>query len=113
MNDSQTYRLIPSVGNNGILRLPRHGRLAADGGYPARDPLIKPIRLAQNRRARDANRELRKIRVKVEHSIGFLKVYRSISSVFRQRRPFLPVVVQTCAFLTNRRRLLLRRLGRQ
>ena len=35
--------------------------------------------------------ELRKIRIKIEHAIGYLKVYQ----------PF----VQTCGFLTNRKRL--------
>lgn len=105
--------MIPSIGPNGVLRLPRQCRLASDGGYAARMPLVRPRIIARNRRTRDANRELRKIRVKVEHAIGYLKVYRSTSAIFRHKRPFLPIVVQTCAFLTNRKRLQLRRVARQ
>ena len=68
--------------------LPRRARLLADGGYPARVPLIVLTRIARNRRQRSANRaNLRSLRVRIEHSTGFQKIYSSISSVFRHHRP--------------------------
>lgn len=69
-----------------------------------------PRRIARNRRQRQANRALRAIRMQIEHSIGFHKVYASINSVFRHKRCFLPFVVCTCGFLLNRRKLIIRRL---
>ena len=82
-----------------------HARILADGGYAARVPVITPRRIARNRRQLQANRALRSLRMQIEHSIGFQKVYASINSIFRHKRSFLPFVVCTCGFLSNRRRL--------
>ena len=90
--------------------MPRRVRLLADGGYAARVPLIVPRRIAQNRRQRQANQALRTIRMQIEHSIGFQKVYASVDSIFRHKKYFLPFVVCTCGFLSNWRKLIIRRL---
>ena len=113
LNDATTYRYLPSIGFHGQKQLPRNARLLADGGYAGRVPLITPHRIARNRIQRRANRELRKLRVQIEHRFGDLKVYNSISQVFRQKRAFLPFVVGTCGCFVNRRRLFIQRLRRR
>ena len=89
--------------------LPRRARILADGGYAARVPVITPRRIARNRRQSQTNRALRSLRMQIKHSIGFQKVYASINSIFRHKRFFLPFVVCTCGFLSNRRKLIIRR----
>lgn len=110
MNDAQCYQALPRIGHGRARNLPRRARLLADGGYAARLPLIAPRRNARNRRQIQANRALRSIRMQVEHSIGFQKVYASVNSIFIHKRCFLPFVVCTCGFLSNRRKLVIRRL---
>ena len=67
--------------------------------------------IVHNRRQRLGNRRLRSICiVQIQHSIGFQKFYASVNSVFRSKRLFLPFVVSTCGFLSNRRKAFLRRL---
>lgn len=112
MNDAQCYRSLPQVGHGRARDLPRRARILADGGYAARVPVITPRRIARNRRQLRANRALRSLRMQIEHSIGFQKVYASINSIFRHKRSFLPFVVCTCGFLSNRRKLIIRRLRR-
>ncbi|KAK3742391.1 hypothetical protein QZH41_012024, partial [Actinostola sp. cb2023] len=68
LNDAGCYRLLPRIGRGMPNNLPRRARLLADG-YAARLPLVTPRRIARTRRQRSANRVLRSIRVKVEHSI--------------------------------------------
>lgn len=109
LNDASTYRYLPSIGFGRQRPLPRNARILADGGYPAQIPLVAPHRIARNRVQRTANRKLRQIRVKVEHTIGAVKIYKSVGEVFRQKRSFLPIVVTTCGLLTNRRKLLISR----
>ena len=110
LNDAQTYRMIPQPGMRPF-SLPGRARLAADGGYPAGLPLITPRRIGYSRRQRRANRVLRSVRVRIEHSIGFQKIYNCISSKFRHQRPFLPYVVMTCGFLSNRRKHFIKSLA--
>lgn len=110
MNDAQCYQTLPRIGHGRIRNLPRRARLLADGGYAARVPLVVPRRIARNPRQTQANRVLRSIRMQIEHSIGFQKVYASVNSIFRHKRYFLPFVVCTCGFLSNRRKLIIRRL---
>lgn len=110
MNDAQCYQTLPRIGHGRASNLPRRARLLADGGYAARVPLIAPRRIARNRRQRQANRAIRAIRMQIDHSIRFHKVYASIISIFRHKRCFLPFVVCTCGFLLNRRKLIIRRL---
>jgi hypothetical protein len=73
------------IGFHGQKRLPRNDRLLADGGYAARVPLVTPHKIARNRIQRRSNRHLRRLRVQIEHRFGNLKVYNSISQVFRQK----------------------------
>lgn len=54
---------------------PRQARILADGGYAARLPVITHRRIARNRRQLQANRALRSLRMQIENSIGFQKVY--------------------------------------
>ena len=111
MNDAQCYRTLPQIGHGRARNLPRRARLLADGGYAARVPLIAPRRIGRNRRHRQANRALHSLRVQIYRTlIGFHKVYASINSVFRHKRCFLPFVVCTCGFISNRRKLIIRRL---
>ena len=101
IKDAQCYQTLQRIGRSMARDLPRRARLIADGGYPARVPLIVPRRIVHNRRQRLANRRLRSIRVQIEYSIGFQNVYACISSVFRHKRLFLPFVVSTCGFLST------------
>ena len=110
MNDPQCFQLIPRIGYGMARALPQNARLLADGVYAARIPLIVPRRFPRNRRQRRANKALRSVRIQIEHSIGFMKVYSSINSKFRHKRLFLPYVVSICGFLSNRRKIFLRRL---
>ena len=112
MNDAQCYRSLPQVGHGRARVLPRRARILADGGYAARVPVTTPKRSARNRRQLQANRALRSLRMQIEHSIGFQKVYASINSIFRHKRSFLPIVVCTCVFLSNRRKLIICRRRR-
>ena len=99
------------MGNRQTLHLPHNSYILADGGYPSVYPLITPFR---RRRGGDlgivqrrANRELARVRVRVEHRIGDARVYRSVpgrSGRFRNRRHFLPAVTNTVVALVNRRR---------
>ena len=98
LNDSWTYWVLPRIGFNHQRALPQAARLLADGGYAARVQLITSRGIARNHRIRHKNRELRHLRVRIEHSIVALKIYRSISMIFKQKRPFLPIVVATCGF---------------
>ena len=56
---------------------------------------------------RRVNREISRVRVRVEHRIGDIRVYCSVPGAtgrFRNRRRFLPVVVNIVVALVNRRR---------
>ena len=110
LNDASTFQYLPSIGFHGQKRLPRNARLLADGGYAARVPLVTPHRIARTRLQRRANRQLRRLRVQIEHRFADLKVYKSISQVFHQKREFLPIVVGTCGLFINRKRLFIQRL---
>ena len=112
MNNAQCYRSLSQIGRGLPKGLPRRARLLVDGGYAAKVPLIVPRRIARNRRQLQANRALRSLRIQIEHSIGFQKVYASVNLIFRHKRSFLPFVVCTCGFLSNRRKLTIHRLRR-
>lgn len=112
MNDAQCYRSLPQIGHGRASGLPRRARLLADGGYAATVPLIVPRQIARNRRQLQANGALRSLRIQIEHSIGFQKVYASVNSIFRHKLSFLPFVVCTCGFLSNWRKLIIHRLTR-
>ena len=102
-------RSLPQIGHGRARDLPRRARILADGGYVAKLPVINPRRIARNRRQLQANRALRSLRMQIEHSIEFQKLYASINPIFRHKRSFLPFVVCTCGFLSNRGKLIIRR----
>lgn len=112
LNDTNCFRMMPSIGPGCDLPLPEDCHIMADLGYPPHPVLVRPKKRNQVRNARQQriNQELRKCRVKVEHAIGFFKTYRSISSRWRNRKAFLSIVIHCCACLSNRRRRFLMRL---
>ena len=89
---------LPRIGNGRARNLPRRARLLADEGYAARVPLIVPRWIARNRRQRQANRALRSLRIQIEHSIGFHKVYTSVNSIFRHSGIFYHLLFVRVAF---------------
>lgn len=83
------------LGDLGYLGAGKHGR-----GIDT--PLRKPRKRALTRQERRANRKQRRIRVKVEHSIRRLKVFRIVSSVYRNRRKRFGLRLNLIAALVNR-----------
>ena len=109
-NDAQQFRLMRQIGID--LPFPDQCFLLGDKIYPNGHPIITQYTAAQMRRkhgrqrrqCRKLNRYIGRYRVCVEQAIGELKCYRSISSVWRQRRSALPRVVNICAGLVCRRK---------
>lgn len=78
LNDANFYQKIPGIGRHRDRDLPQLAHLLADSGYPARIPLT------------GANRALQSFQVKIviDFSVGFQKIYTSISSIFDIREHF-------------------------
>lgn len=115
--DAATYGRLPQVGYNHQLNIPqRNTFILADGGYPSRYPLLTPFRRIMGRYnalQAQANRAHRHIRVRIEHRIGDVRIYRSVPGRhgrFRQRRFLSPLVTDVVIALTNRRRHLIARM---
>ena len=110
-NDAQTFRLMSQIGR-APLTFPANCVLLADQIYPNGHPVITPYSTAQIRRKQGQDRQQclrfnryhRQYRVLVEHAIGQIKVYKSVSSVWRHPRRILSVVVRICAALVCRRK---------
>ena len=75
---AECYRGLPQIGHGKAKDLPRRARILADGAYAARMPVIIPRRIVRNRIQLQANQTLRSLRMQIEHSVGFQKVYASI-----------------------------------
>ena len=106
MNDAGVYHSIPPIGGAGPLPFPAWGKLLADGGFPDVPPLITPWRaprLVGHPLRQLMNSDLAFYRSTVEHSIGDLKVFASATDVYRNRRAFQPVIVETVYSLSTRR----------
>jgi hypothetical protein len=109
-NDAQQFILMRQIGVE--LPFPDVCFLLGDTIYPNRYPLLTPYSMAQIRRKHGVerqqslrfNRYLRRYRVKVEHTIAQMKIYKSISSVWRHPRNLLSNVVKICAGLICRRK---------
>lgn len=113
---THSYRRLPQIGRN--LNIPPYTFLLADGGYPSIYPLLTPFRRIRghnNALQARANRHHRRIRVRVEHRIGDVRIYRSVpgrDGRFRHRRYLSPLVTGVVIALTNRRRHLIARMRR-
>lgn len=117
MNDAGQFLRLPNIGPREELDFPAHCYLLGDRGYANRYPIITPFRrnqLAGEPSDRNAqiifNEELSRVRVKVEHTISFIKTYRAVSEVYRHNRDFQPIVADVCGFLAARRMALLAEL---
>lgn len=108
LTDARSYELLPRIGHNFVLNLPRNAYIFADSGYPRGYPLLVPFSRRGGQRLtlqmQLYNRLLSRLRVRVEHRIRDLKVYRCVSGRFRHRRWRLPAVSNLVMALTNRRR---------
>lgn len=110
-HDAATFRLMAPIGHGQVLNLPQNAKLLADRAYPDGGPLLTPIRAQQIRvlnrgdrqRALKFNRKLSSRRIKVEHVIKDIKTYRAISGIWRHPRWLMPVCIELCAFLAERR----------
>ncbi|KAL9978538.1 hypothetical protein ACROYT_G016065 [Oculina patagonica] len=102
LNDASCYQRIPRIGRHRHRDLPRGARLLADGGYPARLPLIVPTRNPRNARQRSANRALRSLREeRLEHHHPRLQSVFPIITDFEKSAVQLLVdkTSQVCRFL--------------
>ena len=85
--------------------------LLADKIYPNGHPIFTPystvqLRLKQGNERRNCtwfNRYYKLYRVSVEHAIGQMKVYKSVSSVWRYPIRLLSIVVRVCASMVCHR----------
>lgn len=90
--------------------IPKDVPIDLDLGYKGLEHAYDGLRLPQKKprggeltaEQKDANREHARRRVIVEHCIGHAKRYRSISDIYRNRRPgFNDSVMLTCCGLSN------------
>lgn len=105
MNDAGVYHTVPPIGA-GPLPFPAWGKLLADGGFPDTPPLITPWRAARlvgHPLRRQMNDDLSFFRSTVEHSFGDIKVFSAATDIFRHRRSFQPIIIETVCFLSARR----------
>ena len=86
------YRSLPQIGHDRARDLPHRAWILVDGGYAARVPVITPRQIARNRRQLQANRALHSLRMQIERSIGFQKVYNLLIQ-------YLGTSVVFCPFL--------------
>lgn len=117
LNDAGQFLQLPVNGPGQQLDFPPDCYLLGDRGYANRYPIITPFRrnqLAAEGPGRNAqlinNEELSRVRVKVEHTISFLKTYRAVSQLYQHSREFQPIIADLCGFLAERRLQLLRNI---
>lgn len=110
LNDAQQFTLMTRIGDQ--LPFPEDCFLLGDKIYSNRHPIMTPYTQVQIRqrhgherhRAIRVNRNIYRYRTSVERAIRELKIYSSISSIWRQRRHFLAPIVKLCAMLVCRRK---------
>ena len=99
------------IGQGAPLLFRQDHKLMADSAFPAGQNIITPVHhLQQNPEdRRENNAAFSRERVKVEHSIGDLRVYKIVAKDTRYRgcRRFLPYVANSVMALTNRRRTII------
>lgn len=111
MADANAYRHMLPIGPGLPLSIPPGAQFLADKAYPDGGPLLTPIRANQmrllnnrgRRRARKFNRLLGKRRTKIEHVFKELKTFKAIGGLWRHPRWLMPVCIELCAFLAERR----------
>lgn len=113
-NDAQVLTHLPDIGPNMELEFPNNCVLLADKIFPNVYPFTTPYRHQQilqrnqhqQRKCRKFNRILSSYRVKVEHAIRGMKIYRVIGMLWRHPRWYISSVVDICAALAVRRQTL-------
>ena len=102
-NDSGQFQLMANIGTDQELHLPPGLYILADKGYPFTYPLLTPCRGVGGDLTRQLfNRELSKVRTRVEHCIRRVKEYGAVHHLWRHERWLFPVVNKLCAFLAQR-----------
>ena len=102
-NDSGQFQLMANIGTDQELHLPPGLYILADKGYPCTYPLLTPCRDIGGDLTRQLfNRELSKVRTRVEHCIRRVKEYGAVHHLWRHERWLFPVVNELCAFLAQR-----------
>lgn len=112
-NDAMQYHRMPTIGPGQELDFPEGFYVLADKIYPNDMPLVTPFRRNQlNGRADGSlfNRVHGSYRVKIEHTISYLKKFASVKGVYRHQRWFMPVVADVCACFAQRHVFLVRQL---
>jgi hypothetical protein len=108
LSDGTCLRLSPTIGPGQSLALRPNHKLMADGAFPASANILTPVHARQQPMAvrRQLNRNFSSERVKVEHRINDLRIYKVVArdSRFRGSRSFLPHVAHVVMALVNRRR---------
>ena len=98
-NDSGQFQLMANIGTDQELHLPPGLYILADKGYPWTYPLLTPCRDVGGDLTRQLfNRELSKVRTRVEHCIRRVKEYGAVHHLWRHERWLFPVVNELCAF---------------
>lgn len=109
--DATCLRLSHGIGPGLPLPLRDNHKLMADGAFPEAGNIVTPVPPRQQppQQRQILNRNFTSERVKVEHRIGDLRIYRVVAkdSRFRGKRSFLPHVANTVMALVNRRRKLI------
>ncbi|KAK3106435.1 hypothetical protein FSP39_019847 [Pinctada imbricata] len=112
-NDAQQFHIMRSIGQNSEFSLPLDCFLLADKIYPNIHPLLTPYTITQihrqparmQRKFRKFNRLHARHRMIVEHSIGEIKRYCILRSLWRHPREELESIVVICAGLCNKKKL--------
>jgi hypothetical protein len=103
--DATCLRRSHGIGPGETLLLRPNQIIMADGGFPAGGNIMTPVPPRQRPpdERRRINATFSSERVKVEHRIGDLRLYRVVAkdSRFRGSRSFLPHVANTVMALVN------------
>ena len=110
-NDAQQFAMMPQIGQNKELDFPDGLVLLADKIYPNGYPLMTPYTRQQlnrkpehlKRKCKKLNNLIKEYRVAVEHTIGDLKNYKVMGSLWRHPRTKLRQIVKICASFVCRR----------
>lgn len=113
-NDARILNFIPDIGPNSELEFPKECFILGDKIFPNKYPIMTPFRQNQirmvpmrlRRKYARLNVVMCKYRVRVEHAIREMKIYRAVGTLWRNPRWYLSSIVDICAALAVRRRRL-------